>query len=201
MRFAVVTFHPVAETAESTATGPVMRTIGHVGSALVPAAVVVSTLDEPSALWFTAILVPASLLPDVDLYLPHVLHQGVVHTYPLMFLVSVTVGLVVAGAATGLSGVRDPDSEKISENPIRAFGLTAGALTLGTFTHLTVDLVAYRETYTSPPVEPLWPFTDWVPRINVFPPNATAWNYGVLVLGVALWAVAFVRVTRRRSRA
>lgn len=175
-----------------------MRPIGHVGFALIPAAIVVLTLDEPAVLWFTAVAVPASLLPDVDLYLPYFLHQGVVHTYSVMFLASIGSGIVAAGVAAAVSGRGDSDSERIRKSPTGAFVLTLGAMVLGTFSHVTLNVVAYRESFTSKPVEPFWPFTDWVPRINVVPPDAPAWNYGFLVLGVALWLVVFGLKRRRR---
>ena len=170
-----------------------MRPIGHLGGALALTAIVMWSLDVSDVPWFTAVVVPASLLPDIDRTFPYVYHQGVVHTYPVMLLVSVAVGLVAAAVAVVSL---PPDrasraSERMITSAGEAFVLTTGAMLLGTFSHVTLDLVAYRETFTRPPVEPLWPFTDWVPRINVFPPEATVWNYGFLVLGVALWLVVF----------
>lgn len=182
-----------------------MRPIGHAGFGLVLTAIVVSTMDEPAILWFTAVAVPASVLPDVDLLLPMFLHQGVIHTYPVMLLASVAVGLVAAGAVAAIARRKNSDGrnasrgpKRISRSPMRAFGLTTGAMVLGTFSHVTSDVVAYRESFTSKPVEPLWPFTDWVPRINVFPPDAPAWNYGFLFLGVALWLAVLATERRRR---
>lgn len=168
-----------------------MRPIGHVGGGLVLTAVGMWTLDEPYLLWFTAVTVAGSLLPDVDLYLPMVLHQGIVHTYSVMFLVSIAGGLVAAGVATAYASRPNAPTRKRSKSPKRVFVRTSGAMTLGTFGHVTLDVVAYRESFASTPVEPLWPFTDWVPRINVFPPNAPAWNYGFLLFGIALWLVVF----------
>lgn len=168
-----------------------MRPIGHIGFALILTAIVVSTLDEPAVLWFTAVAVPASVLPDIDLYLRQFLHQGVIHTYSVLFFVSVTGGLVTAGVAAAIADRGHSDPANISKSPKKAFVLTTGAMVLGTFSHVTLDVVAYRESFTSKPVEPLWPFTDWVPRINVFPPHASAWNYGFLILGVALILVVF----------
>ena len=176
-----------------------MRPIGHAGGALVLTAIVIWALDEPAGLWFTAVAVLASLLPDIDLYLPYFLHQGVIHTYPVMFLVSIAGGLVAAGVAAAGPSRGNTDSGTVSTSPTRAFTLTAGAMVLGTFSHVTLDIVAYRESFTGKPVEPLWPFTDWVPRINVFPPDAPTWNYGFLALGVALCLVVFGAKRRRRA--
>lgn len=174
-----------------------MRPIGHVGGALVMTAIVVTMLDDAAVLWFTAVTVLASVLPDIDLYLPYVSHQGVIHTYPVMFLVSITGGVVATGVAAAFSGGGNTGSERVSENPMLTFVLATGAMILGTFTHITLDAVAYRETFTGPPVEPLWPLTGWVPRINIFPPHAPMWNYGFFIVGVVLWLVA-AGVARRR---
>ena len=174
-----------------------MKHIGHLGGALALTAIVIWTLDESDGLWFTAVVVPASLFPDVDYHLPYVYHQGVVHTYPVMLLVSVAVGLLAAGVAESLPDRANSNSDMTPTRPRGAFVLTTGAMLLGTFSHVTLDVVAYRESFTSLPVEPLWPFTDWVPRINVFPPHAPAWNYGFLVLGVVLWLIVFWAKRRR----
>ena len=168
-----------------------MNFVGHVGGALVLISLVLSMLDEPAALWFLAVSVPTSLLPDIDLYLPYFPHQGVVHTYPVMLLVSVAGGLIAVGLFAAIGGVREGDSDGRSIDLIEPFELTTGALVLGTFTHITLDVVAYQESFTTRPVEPLWPFTDWVPRINVFPPEAVLWNYGFLALGVGTWIVVY----------
>jgi hypothetical protein len=175
-----------------------VRPVGHVGGALILIAIVSLTLDESQALWFTAISVPASLLPDVDLYLPYFPHQGVVHTYSVMFLVSIAGGFLAAGVVATLSDDRRAVSEHVVEDPKWAFTLTVGAMILGTFTHVTLDILAYRESFTGLPVEPLWPFTDWVPRIEIFPPRAPLWNYGFLIVGIVLW-LSVVGMKRRRS--
>lgn len=177
-----------------------MTPIGHIGGALVLIAIVLLTLDDTAVLWFSAVAVSASVLPDIDLYLPYFPHQGVIHTYPAMFLVSIAVGFLAASVAAVLSDDGNADLENTLEDPRRTFVLTTGAMILGTFTHVTLDAVAYRESFTSMPVEPLWPFTNWVPRINIFPPQAPVWNYGFLVLGVAMWLIV-VGTTQRRSGA
>lgn len=175
-----------------------MNHMGHVGGALILTAIVVSTLDELAVMWFTGVAVAASLLPDIDLHLPYFLHQGVIHTYPVMALVSVAVGLAAAGVAAATSGRGNSDRGDPLSDPKRAFSLVTGAMILGTFSHVTLDLVTYKETFYSKPVEPLWPFTDWVPRINVFPHNPLARNYAFLAIGVVLWVA--VVVTKRRHR-
>ena len=177
-----------------------MRHIGHVGGALVLITIAVSTLDEPAAFRFTAIAVLASLLPDIDKHLPYVLHQGVIHTYSIMFFVSIVSGLIAAGVAAAITSREYFGIEKILKSPKKAFVLTTSAMILGTFSHVTLDVVAYRESFTSMPVEPLWPFTDWVPRINVFPPHAPMWNYGFLLVGIILWLVVFWAKRWRRER-
>lgn len=193
-----VPFANRATTVNDHGTAPSMQLIGHVGFALALAAIVVSTLDEADGLWFAGIVVPASVLPDLDHHAPYVLHQGIVHTYSVMFLVSVAVGLIAAGVAAAVSHEGDPGSGLTPARPRGAFVLTTGAMLLGTFSHVTLDVLAYRETFTGPPVEPLWPFTDWVPRINLFAPHAPRWNYVFLVLGVALMMGAF-GVSRRHT--
>lgn len=168
-----------------------MRPIGHIGGAFVLTAIVISTLDDSAVLWFTAVAVAGSLFPDIDFYLPHFLHQGVIHTYSVMLLVSVASGLLAAGVAAMISGREDSVSEMRAAHARGVFILTTGAMVLGTFSHITLDAVAYRESFTSLPVEPLWPLTDWVPRINLFPPHTPAWNYGFLIIGAALWLIVF----------
>lgn len=175
-----------------------MQSIGHVGGGLVLTAIVLLTSDDAPPLWFTAVAIPASVLPDIDLYLPVFVHQGVVHTYSVLVLVSIAGGLLAASVATAWSADAPPAAGHVLENPRRTFVLTTAAMITGTFSHVTLDMVAYRESFTSMPVEPLWPFTDWVPRVNIIPPHAPLWNYGLFALGVAMW-VTVVGATRTRS--
>lgn len=153
-------------------------------------AVVIFWLDDSTALKFTALAVPASLLPDVDVFLP-VPHQGVLHTYPVMLLVSVVVGMLTAGSNAVLGRRRDAEDDVVGVTPGEAFMLSASALLLGTVGHITLDLVSYRETLHGRPVEPLWPLTDWVPQVNLFPANPLLWNLGFLGVGVAAWVAAY----------
>ena len=41
------------------------------------------------------------------------------------------------------------------------------------------------------PVEPLWPFTEWVPQVNLFPADPLLWNLGFLGFGVAACVGAY----------
>ena len=167
-----------------------MRPSGHIGIGLVLIAVVIFRLDDSTALRFTALAVPASLLPDVDVFLP-VPHQGVLHTYPVMFLVSVVGGILIAGSNAVLGRIRDAEDDAGGVTPGEAFTLSAGAFLLGTVGHITLDLVSYRESLHGRPVEPLWPFTEWVPQVNLFPADPLLWNLGFLGLGVAAWVAAY----------
>lgn len=167
-----------------------MQPSGHVGGALVLLAVAMWRLDEPVALGFTAVGLPASLLPDVDAFLPYVVHQGKVHTYAVMFLASVGVGLLSAALYAAVTGAADLEPEDRSVTPERAFALATLALLVGTFTHVTLDVIAYPETLFAPPVEPFWPFTDRVPRVDLFRPNSVV-NSLLLALGLGAWLAVY----------
>lgn len=166
-----------------------MQPSGHVGGALVLVAVAVAVLGDRDAIRVTAIALVASLVPDLDLLLPYVRHQGLLHTYPFMLLVSVGAGTVAALYRFAAGHLTSGDG---FPSLWRALWLTAGAFVLGSYSHVTLDLIAYRETFVHPPVEPLWPFTDWVPRVNVFAPNSRLWNTGLLVVGVVAWLTAYL---------
>lgn len=152
---------------------------GHLGIGLLlytPVAYALSALGraEEAASWALVVL-PLSLLPDVDALLPGVAHRGATHSLPAAGCTGVAVGAV--GWLTAPSG--DDRSERA------AVGFVVGVLSV--LGHLLGDVL------TPMGVRPFGPGREASYTLDLVPARHPRANVGLLALGAA----AFRRVVRR----
>jgi inner membrane protein len=118
-------------------------------------------------------------LPDVDLRLPGVPHRGPTHGFGFAALVAAALG---GGGLVGarVLGLADPTGAAVLAAGVGAFGVCA---------HLVGDLL------TPAGVPLFWPVGgDYTVALTTA--DSTAWNYGLLALGVAATGAAAVLALR-----
>jgi inner membrane protein len=160
-----------------------MYRTGHYGAALLvyaPAGAIAIALGfETLALAGGAVAVWGAKLPDVDLKLPLVSHRGVTHTVWFALLAGVVLGGVgvLVGANRG----------SLEAAGLAAFGATVGVLTIGS--HILADAL------TPMGVRPFAPVSDREYSLALATADSPIANFGLLVLGIAGAALAFVAGT------
>ena len=160
---------------------------GHYGVALLtyaPVGFALVALDAPLLAFVTgAAMLWLAMLPDVDHRLPLIEHRGPTHS----LLFAVLVGLVFAGAGyllgapAALASLLGGDSLGAWAGPTARLRLTAFGFFVGfvsVFAHLLGDAL------TPAGVNFLWPLSRREFSIGLTRADSTAWNYGLLVLGV-----------------
>lgn len=136
---------------------------------------------------FLGIVLPAALLPDVDLPLQAafpgaVHHHGATHTVVFVVLAGVAVG----GLAAALAGPLDRrfEGHRLDRGSPFTFAFAAAATVLGGLSHLFADVLSAPDVAS--PIEPFWPFVDGSPSIDVIWYNSPWWNVGLLIVAVVL---------------
>lgn len=162
---------------------------GHVGiSALLLAPLgylLLAASRDREAFGWLGVALGATLLPDVDVFLPGVLHRGVTHTLPF----AVVLGGAVAclAVASGLV-LREPSSLVGAGRGTIGFAVGAGAV----LSHMLGDVI------TPMGIRPLFPVVDAVYTLELVYARNPAANVAFLLVGVAFFAVL---AHRGRARA
>lgn len=167
---------------------------GHVGLALVFTAPVWLALPRSAAAVFTALAVPASMLPDVDLVVPWVHHHGPTHTLLFAVVASVALGALVAGLDELL---RDDGPPRGVERSVLEF--SAAAFFVGAGSHVLTDMLSAPDI--AEPVEPFWPLWQGSVGVDLLYFSSTLSNFGLLAVGVAAHLAVFAVARRRRPGA
>lgn len=145
-------------------------------------------LPRSAAAVFTALALPASMLPDVDLVLP-VAHHGPTHTLVFAAVASLALAAVVAGLDEWL---RDDGPPRGVTRGV--FEFSAAAFLVGSGSHVLVDMLSAPDVAQA--VEPLWPVLDASFGIDVLYFSSPVSNYGLLAVGVVSHVAAYA-VCRR----
>lgn len=150
-------------------------------------------LPRSAAATFTALALPASMLPDADLVLPWFKHHGFTHTFLFVVVASLALGAVVAGLDRLL---RSDGPTPGDERSLIAF--SAAAFLVGSGSHIFTDILSAPDVAES--IEPFWPVVQGSVGIDVLYFSSSLSNYGLLAVGVAAHLAALA-VARRRQRA
>ncbi|WP_435347905.1 metal-dependent hydrolase [Haloarchaeobius sp. HRN-SO-5] len=174
--------------------------MGHLAMGLLWAAPAWFVWNDRVSPAFVLLVLPASLLPDVDLWLSKLMpgsfhHHGVTHTVVFVALVSLVVaGLVAAFFSRPFD--RWLPSERFDTR--RVFGFVGGAVLVGGLSHLFADVLSAPDIAS--PIEPLWPLYPHPFGIDLIWYNSPVWNVGLLTVAVALHVgLAYATVPFGRS--
>lgn len=157
-----------------------MYRAGHLGIGLLvfaPVGVVLVLAGRADlAVLAEATAVALAMLPDYDHRLPFLTHRGITHTVWFALL----VGVVLGGLGWVLGG--RPATPTTSELAVFGFGVG----TLVVLAHLLGDVL------TPAGIRPFWPVWDRTFTLALTRADSTVANYGLLVLGVGVTALAVV---------
>lgn len=170
--------------------------LGHFAMALIWSLPAWLLWDRRVSVAFVATVLSAAMIPDVDLYLPGVVHHGPTHTILFTFAVA-TVGsalLTVAGGRTIARWTSRGENELTS--PTRTFAFVASALFLGGLSHVFADMLATSARELR--VEPFWPFFEKPFSIYVIHQfSDPTWNSRFLLVALLLHLAFYFLVGRR----
>ena len=171
-----------------------MYLAGHLGMALLLATPLVAVLGRRTRRAVALLAAATAMLPDIDLVLPGVQHHGVTHTLVFVVLIGLVSGFLGIGVLLALR--RWTDRPLASEG--YAFALAAGGVLLGGLSHLLADALTAPDV--AQPIHPFWPVATSVVSVDVVPIGSSAWNVGMLVVGLgAVLAVDQLRGGESRS--
>lgn len=142
--------------------------------------------DARASMAFIGLAVPASLLPDIDLWIERVApsivhHHGVTHTAAFVLLVSIGAAAIVAVLSTR-SLSRQCGDDRFGTRD--AFVFAFSAFLLGGSSHLFTDMLSAPDI--AQPIEPFWPFIDKAWSVDVIWYDAPLWNLGFLAAALLL---------------
>ena len=167
--------------------------VGHLGMALIWLSPVWFFIDRPKvAVTFVGIGTVFGLLPDIDLYLsrifPTIKHHGVTHT-----ILFVTVFAAIAGPILGRTLEKtDGGSAWFSdatEHSATAFGFLA--IWIAGLSHIFADMLSAPDIAEA--IEAFWPLYQSSIGLDLVWYNAAWFNWGLLIVGLALNAVLWYR--------
>ena len=161
--------------------------LGHLGVGLLLAAAGVCAFDRRDGVRFTVAVLAATMLPDVDASLPWLVHRGLTHTLGFAVAVGIAGGFLAAVAVVLFKHVGSARATRRSVR--RTFGLVALGLGTGVGGYVLVDGFTIIPPFV-PPMRPLWPLSQRVIQTRVVPPFSTAWNVGLFVVGIVVYASA-----------
>jgi hypothetical protein len=126
---------------------------------------------------FLGFVLPAAMVPDVDLYVPWLAHHGPTHTILFVVAVGIVGGAVTTLVATWWSGWSG-GSEAFRPT---LYAFSTMAFLVGGLSHVFIDLLSNSQA--GQPLNPFWPFFEkpfHLYAIHHF--SAPIWN-GFLLLG------------------
>jgi membrane-bound metal-dependent hydrolase YbcI (DUF457 family) len=168
--------------------------LGHFATSLLVAAPVWAVLNRRPALAFLGFVVLTAMLPDIDLYLPWVVHHGVTHTLLFVAILAAVGAAVAVLAAPDALARWSPWAGAASVTRGRLYGFAFSGLFLGGFVHVVFDMLS--TSATEQVVRPFWPFFEKPFSIYVITSfSEPRWNAVPFVAALALHAVMYRRRT------
>ena len=164
--------------------------LGHVAMGLLWAAPVWFRWDGRVGVAFVGLVLLTVMVPDVDLYLPGVVHHGATHTVLFVATVALVGAAVLTPAVTQMLRDRWRDDERGPTARPSVYRFVAVALLAGGLSHLFIDMLS-AGTGGNPPLEPFWPFFRSSVSIDFIYYSSFAWNGGLLVLALLLHLLLF----------
>ncbi len=149
---------------------------------------------------FVAVVLPAAVFPDVDLYVPSVTHHGVTHTATFVAVVAVLGGLAATAVTTSMRRRGWVLDEGGSPSRGWIFVFVATGLLVGGLSHVFMDLLSTASWERA--LNPFWPLFEKpfsVYYIKEF--SSRRWNERLLVSAIALHvSLAIADLFARRAR-
>lgn len=164
--------------------------LGHVAMGLLWAVPAWFLWDGRVSLAFVGFVLLTVMLPDLDLYLPGVVHHGSTHTILFVAVVALVGGALVTPVTTPVlrRWWRRNENETVSRASI--YSLVASGLLLGGLSHLFIDMLS-AGAGGNPPLEPFWPFFTKPFSIDFIYYSSFAWNAGLLVVALVIHLLLF----------
>lgn len=164
--------------------------LGHVAMGLLWAVPGWFRWEGRVSLAFVGFVLLAVMLPDIDLYLPGVVHHGVTHTVPFVTIAALVGAALVTPVATPIlrRWWRRNGDGTVSRSS--TFRFVAGGFLVGGLSHLFIDMLS-AGAGGNPPLEPFWPFFAKPVSIDFIYYSSFAWNGGLLVSALAIHLVLF----------
>ncbi|RDI72887.1 metal-dependent hydrolase [Halopelagius longus] len=173
--------------------------LGHVAMGLLWAVPAWAFSGRRLSLAFVGTVLLTVMVPDIDLYLPGVVHHGLTHTVLFVAIVALLGGAVLAPLAgpTLRRWWRRREGGVPSSTTLYLF--VAGGLLLGGLSHLFIDMLS-AGSGGNPPLEPLWPFVVRSISIDFIYYSAFVWNGGLLAAALAIHLVLYAFDTADTER-
>ena len=176
-----------------------MYRTGHLGVALVFAAVTVGIAPTPTGFVIALLIVATERIPDYDLRTDLLSHRGFSHTVWFALLVAAIFGAIAAVVAfvgdIYLAGFQRAefviDLRAVYPDPWYLFSIVAGGTVLGIVSHLVADFLTVGEgEYGVQPLWPVWPNYE-VPiqlcRADSYVANLLLLTWGVVTSGIVAY--------------
>lgn len=158
--------------------------IGHVAMALLLSAPAWVRWDGRVSLVFVGYALLTAMVPDVDLLVPGLAHNGPTHSVTFVAAVALIGGAVLAVAAEPILTRWWFEDERRLPARSTLYAFSAGALLVGGLSHLLADVLATAPAGQA--LAPLWPFLDSQLSVNVLAWfDDPAWTLSFLVIVVA----------------
>ena len=164
--------------------------LGHVAMGLLWATPAWFLWDGRVSVAFIGFVLLAVMLPDVDLYLPGVVHHGPTHTVLFVALIALLGGALASVVATPVLRRWWRRTEYASAPRTWTYGFVASGLFLGGASHLFIDMLS-AGTGGNPSLEPFWPVFATSFSIEFIYYSSFRWNGGLLVAVLVVHAVLF----------
>lgn len=174
-----------------TAKWAMVDVLGHVAMGLLWAVPAWFLWNRRVSLAFFGSVLLTVMFPDIDLYLPGVVHHGLTHTVLFVTVVALCGGVLLTPVVTPTlrRWLNRSEDEPIGRKSVYVF--VASGLLLGGLSHIFIDMLS-AGTGGNPPLEPFWPVVTQSISIDFFYYNAFVWNGGLfvvaLVINLALYA-------------
>jgi len=133
--------------------------------------------ERRRVLIFLGFVLPAAMVPDIDLYVPWLAHHGPTHS----ILFAVAVGIVGGAVTTLVTMWWSGRAGRSEEFRPMLYAFSTGALLVGGLSHVFMDMLSNSQA--GQPVNPFWPFFGKPFHLYVIHHfSAPIWN-GFLLLG------------------
>lgn len=173
--------------------------LGHVAMGLLWAVVAWILWERRTSLAFIGLVLLTVVVPDVDLYLPGVVHHGVTHTVLFVSFIALLGGASASIVATPVLRRWWNRNGDDSVSRIAVFGFVVSGLLLGGLSHLFIDMLS-AGSGGNPPLEPFWPVITKPFSIDFIYYSSFRWNGGLLAVALLVHAVLFFLDGDRTTR-
>lgn len=166
--------------------------LGHLALGLLCAAPAWFLFEGRASPAFVGLVLSAAMVPDVDLYLPWVIHHGVTHTVAFVVFVSLVAAALLVSVALPALERWHRRHDELWEPPPSLYAFGVGALLVGGLSHVAADMLSTSVSGLA--VEPFWPFFEKPFSVYVIESySAPRWNGVPFLAAMLVHVVLYVR--------